>query len=150
MTELHDLTAIEQLAGLRAGSFSPSDLVAHYLTRIARCDEEVGAFVEVTGEAARARADALTEAEPAGALWGLPFADKDLVARAGVLTRFGSRLHHDHVPTVTADQAAVLDEAGGISLGKTSTPEFGLTGYTETLIGPPTRDPWNPANGAGG
>lgn len=150
MTELHDLTAIEQLAGLRAGTFSPSDLVAHYLARIARCDPQVGAFVEVTDEAARARAAALTDAEPAGALWGLPFADKDLVARAGVPTRFGSRLHRDHVPTETADQAAVLDEAGGISLGKTSTPEFGLTGYTETQIGPPTRDPWNPANGAGG
>ncbi|MFS2240750.1 amidase [Microbacterium sp. OR16] len=150
MTDLHDLSAIEQLAGLRAGEFSPSELVAHYLARIARCDEEVGAFVEVTGEAACARAAALSGTEPAGALWGLPFADKDLVARAGVPMRSGSRLHRDHVPTTTADQAAVLDEAGGISLGKTSTPEFGLTGYTETLIGPPTRDPWNLANGAGG
>src|SRR5690606_13123991 len=69
---------------------------------------------------------------------------------AGVPTRFGSRLHRDFVPDATADQAAVLDEAGGVSLGKTNTPEFGLTGYTETQIAPPARDPWNPANGAGG
>lgn len=154
MAELHDLTAIAQLAALRAREIGPAELVRHYLDRIARLDGGLGAFVEVTADAAIARAAALPE--PSGALWGLPFGDKDLVPRAGVRTRFGSRLHsagperQDFVPDATADQAAVLDEAGGISLGKTNTPEFGLTGYTETQIAPPARDPWNPANGAGG
>lgn len=156
MAELHDLTAIEQLAALRAGDVSPVELALHYLDRIERVNDVVGAFVEVTADAALARAASLADAAPEGALWGLPFGDKDLVARAGVPTRFGSRLHsarpghQDFVPDVTADQAAVLDEAGGISLGKTNTPEFGLTGYTETQIAPPARDPWNPVNGAGG
>ncbi|WP_460798552.1 amidase [Microbacterium sp. GXF0217] len=150
MSELHDLTAIEQLAALRTSEISPVELVAHYLDRIERLDGGIGAFVEVTAASARQRAEALGGARTEGALWGLPFADKDLVARAGVPTRFGSRLHDGFVPEATADQAAVLDEAGGISLGKTATPEFGMTGYTETRIGPPTRDPWNPSNGAGG
>ncbi|MGO2933623.1 amidase [Microbacterium sp.] len=154
MTALHELTAIEQLAALRARELSPNELTRHYLDRITRLDDGLGAFVEVTSDAALARAASLIE--PNGALWGLPFADKDLVPRAGVPTRFGSRLHsagpgrEDFIPDATADQAAVLDEAGGISLGKTNTPEFGLTGYTETQIAPPARDPWNPANGAGG
>lgn len=150
MAELHDLTAIEQLAALRTGEISAVELTRHYLDRISRLDEGLGAFVEVTADAALARAAALDDQTSAGALWGLPFADKDLVPRAGVPTRFGSRLHQDFVPDATADQAAVLDEAGGISLGKTNTPEFGLTGYTETQIAPPARDPWNPVNGAGG
>uniref|UniRef100_UPI002613D9D7 amidase n=1 Tax=Microbacterium sp. TaxID=51671 RepID=UPI002613D9D7 len=149
MSELHDLTATEQVAALRRGDLSPVDLAAHYLDRIARLDDEIGAFVEVTADAALARATALRPS-PTGRLWGLPFADKDLVARAGVPTRFGSRLHRDFVPDATADQAAVLDEAGGVSLGKTNTPEFGLTGYTETQIARPARDPWNLDNGAGG
>lgn len=154
MTELHEMTAIEQLAALGAGEVSPVEVAQHYLDRIARLDGGLGAFVEVTADAAIERAAGLTE--PTGALWGLPFGDKDLVPRAGVPTRFGSRLysarpgHQDFVPDATADQAAVLDEAGGVSLGKTNTPEFGLTGYTETQIAPPARDPWNPANGAGG
>ncbi len=148
MAELHDLTAIEQLAALRAGEVSPVDLTRHYLDRIDHLDDRLGAFVEVTADAALARAATLEE--PDGALWGLPFADKDLVPRAGVPTRYGSRLHQDFIPDATADQAAALDEAGGVSLGKTNTPEFGLTGYTETQIAPPARDPWNPANGAGG
>lgn len=150
MSELHDLTAIDQLAALRAGEIDPVDLAKHYLDRIARLDGELGAFVEVTADAALARARSLAGHEPKEALWGLPFADKDLVPRAGVPTRFGSRLHREYIPDATADQAAVLDEAGGISLGKTNTPEFGLTGYTETQIAPPARDPWNTANGAGG
>ncbi|MGF2948707.1 amidase [Microbacterium alcoholitolerans] len=150
MPELHDLSAIEQLAALRRREISPVQVVGHYLTRISRLDGRVGAFVEITADAAMASAEHLTRSGPDGALWGLPFADKDLVPRAGVPTRFGSRLHRDFVPDATADAAAVLDEAGAISLGKTATPEFGLTGYTETLIGPPTRDPWNPENGAGG
>lgn len=150
MAELHDLTALEQRRALGRREISPVELVTHYLARIERLDGGLGGFVEVTANAALERATALAAGAPTGALWGLPFADKDLVPRAGVPTRFGSRLHRDFVPDTTADQAAVLDEAGGISLGKTNTPEFGLTGYTETLITPPARDPWNPANGAGG
>lgn len=150
MSQLHDLTAIEQLTALRAREVGPVELTQHYLDRIARLDDGLGAFVQVTADAALARAVKLQREAPNGALWGLPFADKDLVPRAGVPTRFGSRLHREFVPDATGDQAAVLDEAGGVSLGKTATPEFGLTGYTETLIGPPTRDPWNPAHGAGG
>lgn len=115
MAEMHELTAIEQLGALRAREFTPAELAAHYLDRIARLDAGLGAFVEVTADAAHARAAKLQERAPNGALWGLPFADKDLVARAGVPTRFGSRLHRDFVPDATADQAAVLDEAGGIS-----------------------------------
>jgi amidase len=150
MADLHELTAIEQVAALRAGEISPVDLTQHYLDRIERFDDGLGAFVEVTADAALERAAVLAAHEPSGALWGLPFGDKDLVPRAGVPTRFGSRLHRDYIPDATGDQAAVLDDAGGISLGKTNTPEFGLTGYTESQVAPPARDPWNPVNGAGG
>lgn len=150
MPELHDLTAVQQLDRLRAGELEAIDLVEHYLSRIERLDEGIGAFVTVTADAARAAARMIGADERRSRLHGLPFADKDLVPRAGVPTRYGSRVFVDHVPDVTGDQAAVWDEAGAISLGKTTTPEFGLTGYTETLIGPPTRDPWDPRNGAGG
>ncbi|GAA5154974.1 amidase [Microbacterium pseudoresistens] len=160
MAELHELTALEQRDALRRGDVSPRELVAHYLERIRRFDDGheggLGAFVEVTGDAALVRAEALGDAEPCGALWGLAFGDKDLVARAGVPTRYGSRLHGLHglhggfVPTASDPEALVLDEAGGISLGKTNTPEFGLVGYTESDVAPPARDPWDARNGAGG
>ncbi|WP_221585747.1 amidase [Microbacterium sp. G2-8] len=148
MSALHDLSAAEQIAALRSRDLAPADLTEHYLGRIAEQNDRLGAFVEVTAGAARARAAALTA--PDGPLWGLPLADKDLTARAGVPTRYGSRAFADFVPEHSDPLALALDAAGAISLGKTSTPEFGLTGYTETQIAPPARDPWDPEHGAGG
>lgn len=150
MSELHELSALEQLDRLRRGEFSPRELVDHYLTRIARLDGELGAFVEVTAEAARARADAAPGMSKALALWGLPSGDKDLVARAGVPMRLGSRAFADHVPEASDELVEVLDAAGAISLGKTSTPEFGMPSYTEPLAGRPARNPYDLGLGAGG
>ena len=150
MAELHDLTASEQLDHLRRGELTPGDLVEHYLDRIARLDTELGAFVEVTREAARARAESLAAQPKALALWGIPLADKDLVARAGVPTRFGSRAFADHVPERSDELVEVLDRAGAISLGKTNTPEFGMPSYTEPLSARPARNPYDLTLGAGG
>jgi amidase len=151
VVELHDLSALEQVTALRRGEFSPRELVSHYLLRIERLNPGLGALVEVTAEAALDRADDVQRSTPRSApLWGLPFADKDLVARAGVPTRYGSRAFATNVPETSDELAVALDAAGGISLGKTNTPEFGLTGYTESAVAPPARDPWNPDFGAGG
>ncbi len=150
MAALHELTAIELRDALRRREVGVVEVATHFLDRIARLDGDLGAFVEVTAEAALARARAAESSEPVGLLWGVHFADKDLVARAGVPTRYGSAARREFVPTVTDPQAAVMDAAGGVSLGKTNTPEFGLTGYTESRVAPPARDPWDPRNGAGG
>lgn len=151
MFELHHLSAHEQWDWLRRGEISPRELTAHYLERIARLDGDLGAFVTVTGEAALERADALAAAGPSvAALWGLPLADKDLSDRAGVPTWSGSRLSRGRVPEASSEITETLDRAGAVSLGKTATPEFGLTAYTETLVGPPTRNPWALETGAGG
>jgi amidase len=149
MFELHHLSAQEQWDWLRRGEVTPRELTDHYLARIERLDPEVRSFVAVTPDAARLRADALTAAgRSAAPLWGLPLADKDLYDRAGVPTRSGSRLTSSAPATHDSEIAAVLTEAGAVSLGKTSTPEYGLTGYTEPLAGPVTRNPWGLASGA--
>jgi amidase len=149
--ELHHLTAQEQRDWLQRGEITPADLTDHYLARIERLDSGLGAFVTVTADAARERAHSLAAAPArSAALWGLPFADKDLWQRAGVPTRYGSRLMASHVSEETDELPAALDAAGGISLGKTSTPEFGLPSYTETQTGPPARNPWDTSLGAGG
>ena len=149
--ELHHLSAQEQWGWLQRGEISPPELTEHYLARIGRLNESLGAFISVTADDARLRANAVAETVPrSAALWGLPFADKDLVQRAGVRTTFGSRLMAEYVPEVSDELVTVLDDAGGVSLGKTNTPEFGLPSYTENLIGPPARNPYDLALGAGG
>jgi amidase len=153
VSAFHDLTALEQLNRLRRGELSSRELVDHYLARIERFDAGpagLGAFVEVTAESARQRADAIDELPTALGLWGLPFADKDLVDRAGVPTRYGSRAFADFVPQKSDELVEVLDAAGAISLGKTSTPEFGMPSYTEPVAGRPARNPYDTALGSGG
>ena len=151
MFELHHLSAVEQLDWLRRGETTPTELANHYLDRIDRLDGELGAFTTVTPERARARAADLEAAEQKAApLWGLPSGDKDLWARAGVATGYGSRLFSGHIPASSDAIVDALDAAGAVSLGKTSAPEFGLASYTESLVAPPARTPWNTDLGAGG
>ncbi|WP_167046568.1 amidase [Salinibacterium sp. ZJ454] len=151
MSELHHLTAQEQWDLLHRGELTPSELTEHYLARIERLDAELGAFITVTPDAARQRARTLEQAVPMSApLWGLPFGDKDLTMRTGVRTTYGSRLFENFVPTESDEMAQVLDAAGGVSLGKTNTPEFGMTGYTESAVAPPARNPYDLTLGAGG
>jgi amidase len=149
--ELHHLSAQEQWDWLHRGEITPLELVDHYLERIARLNHELGAFTTVTSEAARERAGSLPALVPkTAALWGLPLGDKDLVRRAGVRTTFGSRLFADFVPDQSDELVEVLDAAGAISLGKTNAPEFGMPSYTESLVAPPARNPWDLMLGAGG
>jgi amidase len=149
--ELHHLTANEQLDWLRRGEVTPLELTEHYLVRIERLNPQLGAFTTVTADAARHRARTVTDSTPRAApLWGLPLGDKDLTARVGVRTTYGSRLFAEHVPEESDELVAVLDAAGAVSLGKTNAPEFGLPAYTESLVAPPARNPWNTALGAGG
>ncbi|MFC6354882.1 amidase [Luethyella okanaganae] len=151
MAELHDLTALEQWQALQSGEISPGGLVDHYLARIAELDPGLGAFVTVTPDAARARAATVETSVPRTApLWGLPFGDKDLTMRAGVPAGFGSRLFSGFVPESSDELVETLDAAGGVSLGQTNAPEFGLSSYTESLVAAPARNPWNPELGAGG
>lgn len=148
MARLHDLSLVAQSEALRTGELSPTELTAHYLDRIERLDA-LGAFAAVTAESARERATHLGH-DARGTLWGIPLADKDLVARAGVPTRYGSRSRVDNVPVASDPLVVALDAAGAVNVGKTSTSEFGLTGFTEPLIHPPARDPWRTSAGAGG
>jgi len=149
--ELHHLTAAEQLDWLRRGKVTPVELATHYLDRIERLDSGLGAFTTVTRDAALQRAEHVQQHVPKTApLWGLPVGDKDLWRRKGVRSMMGSRLFADLVPDASDEIVVALEEAGSVSLGKTNAPEFGLSSYSESLVAPAARTPWDLALGAGG
>lgn len=151
MADLHELTALTLWNLLQKGEVTPLELADHYLGRIESLNPRVGAFVTVTPDAARERAAHVQASVPRSApLWGLPSGDKDLWLRAGVPAGFGSRLLAGYVPETSDEIVEDLDAAGAVSLGKTGAPEFGLPSYTETLVAPPVRTPWNLELGAGG
>ena len=104
MGELHDLTALEQGEAVRRREVSPVELVDHYLDRVERLSDEVGAFVTVTGDLARRQARLAesrvlqdASATATGPLFGVPTAIKDLNLTAGVRTTFGTKVMADYV-----------------------------------------------------
>jgi amidase len=134
VTELHDLTALDQGDAVRRGEVSPRELAAHYLGRA----DDVGAFVTRTPELAVARAGSLLPVpDDAGPLYGVPTAIKDLNLTAGVRTTFGSAAYADFVPDTSDGITLSIEGAGMVSLGKTNTPEFGSPCYTEPDVAPP-------------
>jgi amidase len=154
MADLHDLTALEQGAAIRAGEISPLELVEHYLARIETLSDTVGAFITVTGERARSQAAQAQEALAArgerSPLHGVPTAIKDLNMTAGIRTTLGSAATADFVPDVSDEVVLRLESAGMPSLGKTSAPEFGSPCYTEPDVAPPSRTPFDLDRMAGG
>jgi amidase len=154
VTQLHDLTALEQAAAVRAGEVSPTQLVEHALARIEALDAGLGAFLTLTPERALERArrtERLLRADgELPPLLGVPTAIKDLNNTAGVRTTFGSRVMADFVPTVDDAVVTKLAAAGTISVGKTNTPEFGFPCYTDNDLAGPARCPWDRSRLAGG
>ena len=153
MAELHDLTALDQASAVRRGETSPSELVEHYLTRIDRLSQSVGAFVTVTADEARAAAK-LAESRRGDdnlpPLFGVPTAIKDLNMTAGIRTTFGSGTTSEFVPDFSDEVVLRIERGGMVSLGKTNTPEFGAPCYTEPDVAPPARTPYDLDRMAGG
>jgi len=152
MTRLHDLTALEQGAAVRSREVSPTELVEHYLSRVERLSATVGAFVTVTDELARRQAKLAGAGvgDASSPLYGVPTAVKDLNATAGVVTELGSATMAGNIPDVSDEVVLRMEAAGLVSLGKTSTPEFGSPCYTEPDNAPPARTPWDLERMAGG
>jgi amidase len=161
VTQIHELTVTELAAAIRDLQLSPVEITEHYLDRIERLNEQVGAFYTVTADLAREEAakaeKAVTDSRrgPGGAadippLLGVPIPIKDLNMVAGVRMTFGSAVFSDNVADADDYVVAALRRAGVVITGKTATPEFGLPCYTETSVGPPARTPWDLTRSAGG
>jgi aspartyl-tRNA(Asn)/glutamyl-tRNA(Gln) amidotransferase subunit A len=155
MSELADLPAVELLAGYRAGTVSPVEATRAVLDRIAALDPAVNAFCLVDADGALAAAAASEErwrrGEPAGALDGVPTSIKDLLLTRGWPTRRGSHTTDPDAPTdVDAPAVARVREQGAVLVGKTTTPEYGWKGVTDSPLTGTTRNPWDHSRTPGG
>lgn len=154
MTVLHEFDAIGQAALLAGREVSSVELVEHHLGRVAEYADRLGAFITVTADRALEQAKAAdirrAGAEDVPPLLGVPTAIKDLNSTAGIRTTYGSAVMRDFVPPINAYVVDLMEAAGLISLGKTNTPEFGLSSYTDNDLIGPARTPWDVDLNAGG
>ncbi|MGF0176246.1 amidase [Streptomyces sp. Marseille-Q5077] len=155
MTDLTELTAVQLLDGYRKGEFSPVDATRATLERAERIQPEVNAFVRLTAEEALAQAGASADrwrrGEPAGLLDGVPVTVKDILLMRGGPTLKGSKTISEAGSwDEDAPSVARLRAHGAVFLGKTTTPEFGWKGVTDSPRSGVTRNPYDPTRTAGG
>ena len=159
MSDLTQCTVEQLLTLFRGGAVSPVEVTQEVLLRIQRINPLINAFCLVDEEAALANARISEHrwqahrrnAAPVGALEGIPVSIKDLILTQGWPTLRGSRtVNPKQNWDVDAPVTARLREAGAVLLGKTTTPEFGCKGETNSLLTGISRNPWNLAHTPGG
>lgn len=149
-----DGTEIAEL--IRAHEIKPSEAVEAALTQVANHDSQVNSFVTVIAdEALDAARDAdeilmRSSRDDLPRLFGVPLTVKDLAPTRGVRTTYGSRAFAENVPDEDSISVGRLRRAGAILIGKTTTPEFGMLGVTESELTGTTRNPWKLSITAGG
>ncbi len=148
MAALHELTAAEAARRIRAGSVSPSNLVAALFKRIDAVEPAVQAWVRLDRDAAaRVAVQRDIEAREGrfmGALHGVPLALKDIFDAAGLVTTAGAGPFAHRTAAADAASVARLRAAGAVLLGKVTTTAFAF------LDPSPTRNPWNSEHTPGG
>lgn len=151
-------SASDVARAIRSGSISPTEVVDLYLDRIDRHNDAVNAIVwrndDEVRQAARAAEAALGAGGPLPFFHGVPMPIKDLVSVAGQPNTRGG------LGTSTAPQPEndlVVDRilnAGFLLMGRTNSPEGGMTQVTENRRYGITRNPWNldrtPGGSSGG
>ena len=152
--ELCALSAIRITALIRARALSARDVLQAHLQQIERLNPQVNAIVTLTAERAMADALACDELQasgaPLGVLHGLPMAHKDLLPTAGVRSTRGSPIFARDVPSNDALIVQRMKRAGGVTVGKTNTPEFGAGSHTFNAVFGATLNPWDTTKTCGG
>ena len=154
VSSLHDLSAVDLLAGYRAKQFSPSEVLEDVLTHIAVWEPHIKALYLFDPEGARATAKASTErwskGEPMGALDGVPVTIKDNIATKGQPMPLGAASMPLTPSQKDAPPAARLREAGAIIFSKTTMPDYGMLSSGLSSFHPLTRNPWDVSKNPGG
>ncbi len=145
--ERYDALGLAELVATRQAT--PKELLAAALARIEQRNPRLNAVCRIAPEAARR---AIEAGLPNGPFTGVPLLLKDLTAVATDLPMsLGSRFFADLTSTVDSAVVARLRRAGFVLLGRTTTPELGMSPTTEArLYGGPTRNPWNRERSGGG
>lgn len=153
--DIHELGAAELSDAYGVHGLSPAEVAESCLARIAALDAQINAFCHVDADYVRTAAgeseQRWLQGAPLSPLDGVPVAIKDLLLTRGWPTRRGSLTMDATGPWLDdAPAVARLREAGAILIGKTTTPEFGWKGTTDSPLSGVTRNPWNPAKTPGG
>ncbi|HSV04119.1 MAG TPA: amidase family protein, partial [Phenylobacterium sp.] len=142
----HDGLGLAEL--VRKKQVTPAELVEAAIARAERLNPTLNAIVYKGYDDARAWARGEL---PDGPFPGVPFLIKDLgMPVAGWPRTSGSKFARDLVDSEDGGLTRRYRAAGVVPIGKSNTPEYGITGTTESARLGPCRNPWDPDHIAGG
>jgi len=151
MTDVVGLDATAQAELVAKGEVSPAELVAGAIERAEKANPELNAICSPMYEEATAAAAGDL---PDGPFRGVPFLFKDLGAGlAGQPMHMGNRALKEIGMKMPYDThlGSRFRDAGLVTLGRASTPEFGILPTTEPVLNDgPTRNPWDKTRSSGG
>lgn len=155
--DLYQLTIHEAAHMLSKRDISSLELTEAVIDRIEKVEEEVGAFVTVTGELALGQAKASDQRIREGKatpLTGVPALIKDNICTRGVCTTCSSRMLENYIPPYDAAVIEKLKASGVVMIGKANMDEFAMGSSTEHSAFYPTHNPWDlscvPGGSSGG
>lgn len=155
MNDPAHMAAIELLKLYESRELSPVEATRAVLERIEEHNPRVNAYCLVDEEAALTQAKSSEErygkGEPRGKLDGVPTSIKDVFLTRGWPTLRGSKAISPEGPwNDDAPLVSRLREHGSVILGKTTTPELGWKGVTDSPLTGITRNPWDISKTPGG
>ncbi len=138
--------AVEIASRIAAGDVSHEEVVGAAIERALAMNPLLNAIACEDFERARG----VAARRPGGALGGVPTFVKDTDPVAGLPNRVGSRTTSEKPATKSSEFVRQFESTGVVSLGLSTTPEFGQTATTESSLNGPTRNPWSPDFSPGG
>ncbi|MBM3645780.1 MAG: amidase [Alphaproteobacteria bacterium] len=156
MTDLAMLPAHELARLFKTRKASPVEATRAALARIERFNPKLNALQHIDPDGAMKAARAAEKrwkkgGKPASPIDGVPITIKDMVLTRGLPTRMGSMATNGAGPWLDdAPSAARLREAGTVLLGKTTSPEYGWKGVTDSALFGATHNPWKLGRTPGG
>ncbi len=149
--DLLDRDALEISALLETRELSAEELMKATLDRIGAVNGKVNAIISMCDpDTLIAEARKVDNSPRRGWLHGIPLAVKDLANVAGIETSMGSPIMAGQIAKEDSIFVSRMRRAGGLFIGKTNTPEFGLGSHTFNPVHGHTHNPYDLSKSAGG
>ena len=158
MKRIHHLSAIELRDAFLKGEVTAVHIAQHFLKRIEKHGESLGAFLSILEPRVMMQAEVLDKkrahGKPLGKLAGVPVAIKDNMHIAGELTTCASQFLKNYKAPFNATAVRLLEEEDALLIGKTNLDEFAMGSSNENSSFFPAHNPWNlkrvPGGSSGG
>src|SRR5262245_39153428 len=146
--EYHQHDGLGLAALIAKREISASELLNAVRTRLEAFNPKLNATAQVFFDKAEAQ---IKQGLPSGPFKGVPFVLKDLGQQlAWTITTYASRVFKDNTPDFDSTLVSRYKQAGLVIFAKATSPEFGLTTSTESVLFGNTHNPWNLERTSGG